>query len=183
MFKVFGQVLLDDLAHGLLNFGAGTKELTPRDLDGTSLFLQRHPLPELGLGAQLYGALVIPALAVLFATEGAGSLVVFVPEEGLHAVCHLDLASLVVDGGVWQRREEADAVVCRAALDAATQRPAVNQDVTARACRRAATLPCLGKECLALEVLVKLVAQLHGDVAQDPFDDDIYIWIAHGHSH
>lgn len=168
VFKIVCKVLLDDVLDGLLHLGRHTYEPPAGYLDARAFLHQRHVLPKLGFGAQLHGALVVPALAVLLSAERAGRLEIHSPEKAFHLLCHLNLAAVVVDRGVGQGGEKRDAAVIAAAPDALAKNPITpNQYGTARA--RGAFPPCprLAEEALSLEVLVKLVGHLHTDVAED----------------
>ena len=72
VFKIlskYSNVLLDDVLDRLLHFWRCAKKSAVRYLDALAFFHQSNVLPELSLGAQLYGALVVTPFAVLLASE------------------------------------------------------------------------------------------------------------------
>ena len=69
VFKILCKVLLDDVLDRLLHFWRCSKKSAARYLYALAFFHQSHVLPELRLGAQLYGALVVASLTVLLASE------------------------------------------------------------------------------------------------------------------
>ena len=73
-------------------------------------------------------------------------------------------------GCIGRGRKERDRGGIAPALDALPQVALGYEDMPVASYRTFPSCPCLGKEPLALEVLVELIADLHSDITQNMSD-------------
>ena len=103
--------------------------------------------------------LVLALRAVLAPCKGQCTccIHVLVPEIAFHSFCHHYLTTFIVNVGVWQISEEADARFLHLASDASPQRACINKNMPTWSKGASVPFPCLAEKCLSLKVLVKLV--------------------------
>lgn len=177
MLDIACDVFLDDVADGLLHLWGRAEEPSAWYADGGTSFLQREELPELGFVGELDGTLVVTPASVFFATECSSSLVVFMPKESFHLFCDDDFPSVVVYGSIRQVGVEDDGVVGYSTVYAAPELSRVCEYCPALVPDgRLASLPSLGEESLAFEVLVELIFHVHGNVSENVFYDFLKVF-------
>ena len=81
-----------------------------------------------------------------------------------------------MNGCVWEVGVECDGVASCLACDASSELSCIDENVPSWARWALASLPCLGEESLAFEVLVKLVGELDLYVSEYALDDFLKIF-------
>ena len=130
----------------------------------------------------MHRAPVVPPLAVLLPPKRTRGLVVFRPEEPLHLRRDLNLAPVVVDGGIRQVGIEDDTILRRPAGYAPPEVSGVHEYRATWASRALAPLPRLAEKRLPLEVAVELLSHLHPDILQDVSYNQLGVPVHYRHS-